>query len=118
MLHPEKKFVRANQLVEGEDSGTIVSHPGEYWMKLSFDSEESWQKVCILKGRRKLTPPSDIDCPIMYPYGHPINPKKVADFQNMIPYLPSSRRDFFRCRLITQFLLILVKIMLWIVCLI
>lgn len=82
---------------EGEDSGTIVSHPGEYWMKSSFDSEEPWQKVCILKGRRKLTPPSDIDCPIKYPHGHPINPKKVADLQTMIPYLPSSYRDFFRC---------------------
>ena len=28
------------------------------------------------------------------PSGHPINPKKVADLQTMIPYLPTIARDF------------------------
>ena len=81
---------------EVEDNGSIVSHPGEYWMKSSFSVDEQWQKVCILKGRHKLSPPNDINYLIKYPDGHPINPKKVVDLQTMLPYLPSSCRDFYR----------------------
>ena len=80
---------------EGEDDGILMSHPGEYWMKSSFSFEEPWQKVCILKGRRKLPPPSQIAFPIKYPNGHPMIPKKVADPQTMVPYLPPSSRAFF-----------------------
>ena len=81
---------------EVEDNGSVVSHPGEYWMKSSFSVDEQWQKVCILKGRHKLSPPNDINYLIKYPDGHPINPKKVVDLQTMLPYLPSSCRDFYR----------------------
>lgn len=80
---------------EGEEDGNVISHPGEFWMKSSFDVVETWQKVCILKGRRKLPPPDVVDLPIKYPDGHPINPKKVADLQKLIPYLPSICRGFF-----------------------
>ena len=80
---------------EAEDDGALISHPGEYWMKSSFSSDEPWQKVCILKRRRKLLPPGHIPFPIMYPNGHPLKLKKIADFQKMIPYLPSLCTDFY-----------------------
>ena len=66
-----------------------MSHPGEYWMRTILNLEEPWQKVCILKGRRKLAPPLDIEYPVKYPNGHPINPKKVSDLQTMLPFLLS-----------------------------
>ena len=56
-------------------------------MKCSFDVIEPWQKVCFFKGRGKVTP-TDIEFPALYPNGHPINPKKVADLQTMI-FLPA-----------------------------
>ena len=80
---------------EGEDEGKLVSHPGEFWMRSSFSLEQPWQKVCILKGRKKLHPPNQIDLPAAYPNGHPLNPKKVDDLQKMIQYLPPACRDFF-----------------------
>ena len=80
---------------EGEDGGKIVSHPSEFWMKSTLITEDPWQKVCILKGRKKLTPPKDIDLPIAHPNGHPMNPKKVADLQKMVPFLPSSCKEFY-----------------------
>ena len=46
---------------EGEDGGKVIAHPGQYWMKTSFSTQDPWQKVCILKGRSKLPPPADID---------------------------------------------------------
>ena len=49
---------------EGEDGGKIVSHPSEFWMKLTLVTEDPWQKVCVLKGHKKLTPPKDIDLPM------------------------------------------------------
>ena len=87
---------RANWLNfgEGEENGEVVSHPQEYWMRSSFNTQEPWQKVCILKGRCKLLPPSDIPFSKLYPDGHPINPK-IADLQLMIPYLPCSARAFY-----------------------
>jgi len=36
-----------------------------------------------------------ISVPLSYPDGHPVNPKKIADLQKMIPYLPPPRRDFY-----------------------
>ena len=48
---------------EGEDGGKIVSHPGEFWMRSSFSVHEPWQKVCILKGRRKKSPLKDLNVP-------------------------------------------------------
>ena len=80
---------------EGEEDRVTISHPGEYWMRSSFSEEEAWQKVSIFKGRRKIPPPTDIELLVKYPSGHPINPKKVTDLQSMIPYLPTSCRDFY-----------------------
>ena len=81
---------------EGEDGGDkVVSHPGEFWMKSSFSVHEPWQKVCILKGRKKVAPPKAISVSISYPDGHPVNPKKIADLQKMIPFLPPQCRDFY-----------------------
>ena len=53
-------------------------------------------KICILQGRKKLAPPTNLDLPIWYPNGHGINPRKVSDLQTMIPFLPLSCRDFYR----------------------
>ena len=64
-------------------------------MESSFSSDEPWRKVCILKGHHKLLPPGQIPFPIMYPNGHSINSKKIADLQKMVPYLPSLPRDFY-----------------------
>ena len=55
-------------------------------MKSSFSMHEPRQKVCILKA---------INVSVSYPDGHPVNPKKIADFQKMIPFLPLSCRDFY-----------------------
>ena len=80
---------------EGEDNDKIVTHPGEYWMKTSFSTKDPWQKVCILKGRSKTPPPIDIDLPVMYENGHPIKPKKIADLQKMVSFLPPSCHEFY-----------------------
>ena len=80
---------------EGEDGGKVVSHPGQYWMKRTFSLQEPWQKICILKGRKKLPPPIDMEFPVKYPDGHPLNPKKVNDLQSMIPYLPPASREYY-----------------------
>ena len=69
---------------EGEDDGALVSHPGEYWMKSSFSSEEVWQKVCILKGRRKLPPPGQIAFPIKYPVAIPSIRRKLVSFKQWL----------------------------------
>ena len=71
---------------EGEEDGKILSHPGEYWMKSSLSKEEPWQKVYILKGRKKLHPPKEIHLQI----GHQLNPNKVADLQKVVQFLPPS----------------------------
>ena len=63
-------------------------------MKTSFSAQDLWQKVCILKGRSKL-PPTDMNLPIMYNNGHPINPNKVSDLQKMVPFLPPSCQQFY-----------------------
>ena len=80
---------------EGEDGGKIVSHPGEYWMKSSFSASEPWQKVSIYKGRKKQAPQKDINVSVLYPDGHPLNPKKVADLQKMVQFLPPQCRDYY-----------------------
>ena len=79
----------------GEERGKTISHPGEYWMRKTFSAEEPWQKVCILKGRKKLPPPIDTEFPVKYPDGHPINPKKANDLKSMIPFLPPTSREFY-----------------------
>lgn len=56
---------------------------------------ESWQKVCILKGCRKKSPPEDLNVPLSHPNSHPVNPKKIAALQKMIPFLPPLCRDFY-----------------------
>ena len=79
---------------EGEEGGKVVSHPGEFW-KATFSAYEPWLTVCILKGRKKVAPLKEINVPISYPNGHPLNPKKVADLQKMIPFLPPQCRDLY-----------------------
>lgn len=73
----------------------VVAHPGEYWMKSSLSTRDPWQKVYILKGRSKLPPPTDINLPIMYSSGHPINSNKVSDLQKMVPFLLPSCQQFY-----------------------
>lgn len=80
---------------EGEDNGMVVAHRGEYWMKTSFSTQDPWQKVCILKDLSKKHPPTDIDLPKLYDGGHPIKSTKIADLQKMVPFLPSSCREFY-----------------------
>ena len=81
---------------DGEDGGKVVKHTGEYWMNLSFCVEEPWPKICILRGRKMLVPPTNLDLPILYPNGHSNNPRKVSDLQTMIPFVPLSCQDFYR----------------------
>ena len=81
---------------DGEDGGKVVKHTGEYWMNLSFCVEEPWPKICILRGRKMLVPPTNLDLPILYPNGHGNNPRKVSDLQTMIPFVPLSCQDFYR----------------------
>ena len=80
---------------EGEDGDKVVAHPGEYWMKTTFSTQDPWQKVCILKGRSKIPPTTDINLPILYDGSHSIKPKKIADLQKMVPFLPPSCREFY-----------------------
>lgn len=80
---------------EGEDGGKIIAHPGEYWMKTTFSTQDPWQKVCILKGRSKQPPSTDINLPVLYDDGHPIKSSKIADLQKMVPFLPPACRDFY-----------------------
>jgi hypothetical protein len=80
---------------EGECGDKVIEHHGEYWMKTSFSTEDPWQKVCILKGRSKVPPLTDIDFPILCDGGHPIKPNKIADLQKMIRFLPPPCREFY-----------------------
>ena len=80
---------------EGEDGNQTIEHPGEYWMKTSFSIHDPWQKVCILKGRSKTPPPTDIELPKSNDDGHPIKVKKIADLLKMVPFLPLSCREFY-----------------------
>ena len=56
--------------------------------EIIFSAHEPWQKVCILKGRKKVAPPKAMNVPTLHPDSHTINPKKVADLQKMIPFIP------------------------------
>ena len=47
------------------------------------------------KDARKVAPPKAINIPTLYPDGHSVNPKKVADLQKMIPFIPPQFRDFY-----------------------
>lgn len=81
---------------QGKDlSGRIVKHPNEVWLRYSYDTSESWSKVSLLKGRKKLPPSLDVDLPEKYPNGHSIKPKKLEDLQKMIPFLPEENRQFY-----------------------
>ena len=76
-------------LISTANGGKVIAHPGQYWMKTSFSTQDPWQKVCILKGRSKLPPPADIAG------GHPIKSKKIADLQKMIPFFPPPCQEFY-----------------------
>ena len=65
-------------------------------MKSSFSAHEPWQNVCILKRRKEGgSSKGYINVPTLYPDGHSVNPKKVADLQKMIPFIPPQFRDFY-----------------------
>lgn len=105
-LHHGKKCLSKQNIVlisigmqfnfgEGEHGDKVIAHPGEYWMKTTFSTQDPWQKVCILKGRSKIPPTIDINLPILYDGGHLIKPYKMADLQKMVPLLPPLCREFY-----------------------
>ena len=81
---------------QGENtSGEVEKHPNEVWLRYSYDTDEPWSKVSILKGRSKESPSCSVPLPIKYPSGHAVNPKKLDDLQRMLPFLPSENRQFY-----------------------
>ena len=73
----------------------VEKHPNEVWLRYSYDESEKWSKLSLLKGRQKTRPNVDVSLPCMHPNGHAINPKKIADLQKMVPYLPPEHRQFY-----------------------
>ena len=89
---------------QGEDtSGELKKHPNEVWLRYSYNTDEPWSKVSLLKGRR-LPPSCVVALPEKYPNGHAINSKKLEDLEKMIPFLPPENRQFYLivCRMILQ----------------
>ena len=105
----DKKFTRRKKDVSGRQvliskvtwmnfgeavinkSGREVTeeHPNEVWLRYTYVSAESWSKVSLLKGRQKSRPEVDLSTLTnLYPNGHGVNPKKIADLQTMLPFLP------------------------------
>ena len=90
-------WMNFGQAVELHDGKEVTqTHPNEVWLRYTYSTEETWSKVSLLKGRKKTQPKVDIALKCKYPHGHPIKSKKVADLQNMIPYLPNEYRQFYR----------------------
>ena len=81
---------------QGEDiSGELKKHPNEVWLRYSYNTDEPWSKVSLLKGRKKLPPSRVVALPEKYPNGHPIKSKKLEDLEKMIPFLPPESRQFY-----------------------
>ena len=81
---------------QGQDiCGSVKNHPNEVWLRYSYDPDEPWSKVSLLKGRKKSPPSTKISVPEKYPKGHSIKQKKLDDLQKMIPFLPQESRQFY-----------------------
>ena len=61
-------------------SGKVKRHPNEVWLRYSYDTNQPWSEVNLLKGRKKLAP-STVALLEKYPNGHSIKPKKLDDLQ-------------------------------------
>jgi len=67
---------------------------GKYSYKESHNEEEEWKVVDIQKPRSpklQAAPP----LPVRQQQGRPINPKKWADIQKQLPYIPEVYRQFY-----------------------
>ena len=81
---------------QGSDTtGRVVKHPNEVWIRYSYDTDEPWSKLSLLKGRKKLPPSLPVTLPEKYPNGHSIKSKKLEDLQKMIPFLPQESRQYY-----------------------
>ena len=81
---------------QGEDiSGELKKHPNEVWLRYSYNTDEPWSKVSLLKGRKKLPPSRVVPLPEKYPNGHAVKSKKLEDLERMIPFLPPESRQFY-----------------------
>ena len=81
---------------QGEDtSGELKKHPNEVWLRYSYNTDEPWSKVSLLKGRKRLPPSCVVSLPEKYPNGHAIKSKKLEDLEKMIPFLPPENRQFY-----------------------
>lgn len=72
----------------------VEKHPNEVWLRYTYISAEPWSKVSLLKGRKKTQPDVSLDMPELYPNGHGVKPKKVADLQKMLPYMSKEHCSF------------------------
>ena len=77
-----------------EPSGKVVKHPNHVWLRYTYNKDEHWSKVCLLKGRKK-QPPSETVLELKYPQGHAIKTKKLDDLKRMLPFLPEEHRKFY-----------------------
>ena len=77
-------------------SGTPELHPNELWLKYSYNVDEAWSKVSLLKGRKKTPPLLSVPLTTKYEHGHPIKATKLADLESMIPFLPPEYRQFYK----------------------
>ena len=75
-------------------AGKVEKHPNELWLKYSYNPEEPWSKVSLLKGRSRTPPSTSILLPLKYEHGHAIKASKLADLASMIPFLPPSTDNF------------------------
>ena len=86
-------FGQAEEVAGGHQH--MRKHPNEVWIRYSFNLDEPWSKLNLLKGRKKMQPSSSLSLPVKYPNGHPLNPNKIADLQRMVPFLPEEYRQFY-----------------------
>ena len=61
-----------------EDSGKVEKHPNQLWLKYSYQPEEPWHKVSLLKGRSKTPPSTSFVLPEKYVHGHAIKETKPS----------------------------------------
>ena len=81
---------------QGEDtSGELKKHPNEVWLRYSYNTDEPWSKVSLLKGRKRSPPSRVVALLEKYPNGHAIKSKKLEELEKMIPFLPTENRQFY-----------------------
>ena len=73
----------------------VEKHPNEVWLRYTYVSAETWSKVSLLKGRKKIQSDVSLNMPQLYPNGHGVKPQKIADLQKMLPYIPVEHRSFY-----------------------